>query len=224
MFPPIGTGQTRPDAKDAKDDGGRGVDRRRLAVRGMLVAAGAALVSQLIVVGAVPRVLGAIEPESYVLPYRATDAQPSNVLAREAFVLLNQARAAVGLAPLERQDALDAIARGYACALFAAGFLSHVSPDGGGPRARLLAAGVQADVLGENLAYAASVPDAHDALMASLPHRENILYAGYRRLGIGVADGARKGVVVVEDFASDVRLSRRPPAPETELLVGPTIP
>jgi len=60
--------------------------------------------------------------------------------------------------------------------------------------------------------------------MASLPHRENILYAGYRQLGIGVADGARKGVVVVEDFASDVRLSRRPPAPETERLVGPTSP
>jgi len=188
----------------------------------MLAAAGAVLVSQLIVAGVPTRVLGASEPESYVLPYHAADAQPSDALALEVFTLVNQARTAAGLTPLERQDAVEGIARAYARALFTTGFLSHLSPEGEGPRARLLADGVDADVVGENLAYAADVLEAHAALMASPPHRDNILYPGYRRVGIGVTDSAGKGVVVVEDFTSDVRQSRRPPAPET--AVGPTMP
>src|SRR5271155_699241 len=119
MLPPTEAPPTLGRRRRQEHDGGRGVTRRRLAVRGLLVAAGAVLASQLVVVGTIPRVLGTSALESYVLPYCAAAAS-SPVLARETLVLVNRARGAARLAPLAHQDALDAIARAYARELFAA--------------------------------------------------------------------------------------------------------
>ena len=77
--------------------------------------------------------------------------------------------------------------------------------------------------MGENLAYAAGVREAHAALMASPPHRENILYPGYRHVGIGVTDGAGQGVVVVEEFTNNIH-ARRPPSPGMEPVRAATRP
>ncbi|HLJ60345.1 MAG TPA: CAP domain-containing protein [bacterium] len=151
----------------------------------------------------VPLALGTTEPVAYALPYHleAVPARPD--LATTVLNLLNETRVAAGLAPLMPHETLQRIARAYGRELFARGTLSHVSPDGKTPRDRVVGAGIQVRVVGENLAYADDVTEAHDALMASAPHRSNILYPGYRLVGIAVLDGGSDGVIVVEDFTDD---------------------
>ena len=45
------------------------------------------------------------------------------------------------------------------------------------------------DVLGENVGVGGTVESLHDAFMASPPHRHNVLYRQYRRVGVGVGRG-----------------------------------
>ena len=54
---------------------------------------------------------------------------------------------------------------------------------------------------GENLAYAPTVEIAHQGLMNSPGHRENILRPSFGRVGIGVIDGGVYGKMFTQDFA-----------------------
>lgn len=150
-----------------------------------------------------PRALGSSEPAAYTLPYHLADAPFRADLAITVLNLVNETRVAAGLVPLMPHDTLQGIARTYGQQLFARGMLSHVSPDGKTPRDRVLDAGVRVRVVGENLAYADDVEAAHGALMASAPHRANILYPGYRLIGVAVLDGGTDGIIIVEDFTDD---------------------
>jgi uncharacterized protein YkwD len=174
-----------------------------------LIAGSAPLVWRT-VVGPAPLALASPEPVAYALPYRldAVPARPD--LAMTVLNLLNETRTAAGLAPLMPHDTLQRIARAYGRELFARGTLSHVSPDGETPRDRVVSAGIRVRVVGENLAYADDVTAAHQALMASAPHRANILYPGYRLVGIAVLDGGADGVIVVEDFTDNSVISPLP--------------
>jgi len=153
--------------------------------------------------GRAPLVLGTPEPVAYALPYHLEAASFRPDLATTVLNLLNQTRVAAGLAPLMPHDTLQRIARAYGQELFARGTLSHVSPDGKTPRDRVVGAGIRVRVVGENLAYADDVAEAQTALMASAPHRSNMLYPEYRLVGIAVLDGGSDGVIVVEDFTDD---------------------
>jgi len=146
----------------------------------------------------------ALTADVHALPCRAAAARPSGTLKLALFVLLNLARVSARLAPLAQHGVLRWVARAYSHESFASGHLSHLSPGGETPRDRIQAAGVQPHILGENLAYAATVREAHVALMASAPHYVNILYPAYRLVGIGAMDGGPKGVLVVEDVADEV--------------------
>lgn len=53
---------------------------------------------------------------------------------------------------------------------------------------------------GENLALAPSVPIAHTGLMNSPGHRANILQSGFGRVGIGILDGGKRGLMVTQNF------------------------
>jgi uncharacterized protein YkwD len=66
---------------------------------------------------------------------------------------------------------------------------------------RLVESGVEFIIAGENLALAPSLELAHDGLMQSLGHRENILASEFGRVGIGVIDGGIYGKMIVEVFA-----------------------
>jgi uncharacterized protein YkwD len=61
--------------------------------------------------------------------------------------------------------------------------------------------------MGENLAMAPSVRQAQDLLMASPPHRENILKPEYDRVGIGVVVAPNGERWFTEDFAGGAPLS-----------------
>ncbi len=152
--------------------------------------------------GPAPRVLGG-EPLAYALPYHVQAAPVRADLAMTVLNLLNETRVAAGLVPLMPHDTLRRVAQAYGEDLFARGTLTHISPDGRTPRDRIVEAGVRVRTVGENLAYADGVMAAHDALMASAPHRANILYPAYRFVGVAVVDGGADGVIVVEDFTDD---------------------
>lgn len=156
--------------------------------------------------GAIPRAPAAPAPNrteltrSYVLPYRIAQAPASAAMESTMLALLNQSREAAGLAPLNANTTLRTVARLHGTDMFAFGYLSHQSRDGRLPLARVEAAGLSPWHVGENLAYAQDVPEAHRLLMNSPDHRSNILSPVYRWIGIGVMDGGPHGVIVVEDF------------------------
>lgn len=140
---------------------------------------------------------GAVMP----LPYRVPQAAPRSDQELTALNLVNRDRAAAGLRPLAPHAGLRAAARAHGLELFARGSLSHRSLDGRWPDQRLRGLGIRVTVVGENLAYAADVREAHSVLMGSPPHRKNLLSPRFHLVGIAVLDGGRHGVVVVQNFS-----------------------
>ncbi len=139
----------------------------------------------------------------YPLPVRVASPQIDEDLEVTVLNLTNQQRVAVGLAPLMPHATIQSAARAHGKEMFAWGYLTHVSRDGRSPRDRVLGLGVRVRLIGENLAYAEDARAAHDALMASEPHRRNILLPQYRLVGVAVVDGGPEGVIVVEDFSDE---------------------
>jgi uncharacterized protein YkwD len=84
--------------------------------------------------------------------------------------------------------------------MFARGYFAHVSPEGLSPFVRLTRAGVKYLTAGENLALAPTLRIAHTGLMNSPGHRANILQPSFGRLGIGITDGGRRGLMVSQEF------------------------
>jgi uncharacterized protein YkwD len=84
--------------------------------------------------------------------------------------------------------------------MFARSYFSHISPEGLEPFDRMHQAKVRFFSAGENLALAQTLPSAHQGLMNSPGHRANILRPAYGRVGIGVLDGGRYGLMVTQNF------------------------
>lgn len=147
--------------------------------------------------------LGGSSPQVYALPVRVVDSRFDEANEAALVNLVNQERVSAGLAPLLPDATIQSAARAHGRELFAEGYLTHLSRDGRTPRERVLELGVHARLIGENLAYAADAHAAHAALMASVPHRHNILLPDYRLIGVAVVDGGPDGVVVVEDFSDE---------------------
>ncbi len=148
-------------------------------------------------------VFGGSSPQVYPLPARVADSQIDEAHETAVVNLVNQERVAAGLVPLMPHATIQSAARAHGREMFASGYLTHLSRDGRTPRDRVLRLGVRVRVIGENLAYAADARAAHDALMASEPHRRNILLPEYRLIGVAVVDGGPDGVIVVEDFSDE---------------------
>jgi uncharacterized protein YkwD len=143
------------------------------------------------------------EPESgerVDLPYTVTNTQPRPELETEMLKLVNRERQAAGLKPLEPDPELTEVARKHSADMFARGYFSHVNPEGKSPFDRMQADGVRFLTAGENLALAPTLSIAHTGLMNSPGHRANILRAQFGRLGIGVMDGGRRGLMVTQNF------------------------
>ena len=125
-----------------------------------------------------------------------TDGEAEGELLTKA----NQERAKAGLSPLQLDDGLAQAAREHAAALAAEQQLSHQLP-GEPPLAQRLAArtSLHLDRGGENVASAPSVEQAHESLMLSPAHRENLLNASYNVAGFGVVRSGHT-FYVTEDF------------------------
>ncbi len=154
---------------------------------------------------ALDRTLGklTIEPgsqEVVSLPFTVADASPRPDLEAAMLVLLNEERRAHGLAPLEADPKAAEVARMHSRDMFARGYFAHVSPEGEDAFERMRHAGLRFGAAGENLALARTLPMAHQGLMNSSGHRANILRPAFRRVGIGILDGGRYGLMVTQNF------------------------
>jgi hypothetical protein len=119
--------------------------------------------------------------------------------AEALYEMINAARVSERVSPLARDARLDELARAHAEAMRAARKTAHDAGDGD-LNQRLENAGLELGA-GENVAHAASAVLAERALWASPSHRQNLLFADFGLLGIGVAPDADGTLWVCEIFA-----------------------
>ena len=133
---------------------------------------------------------------------------------RAALLCVIDAERAARDLPLVRESAqLERAAQGHADDMVARHFFEHVTPGGSTLGDRVHATGYIAGrpdwELGEAIAWAQQPLDTPVTLMrawlASPEHRANLLRAGYKRIGIGIARGTFQGydgaTIVTADFA-----------------------
>ncbi|MFF5995798.1 Ig-like domain-containing protein [Lysinibacillus sp. KU-BSD001] len=102
--------------------------------------------------------------------------------------LINQARVAEGLNPLIYTPDYNAIGRDHSADMVQHQYFSHTNLDGESAKERMDAGGLAFSWYGENLAYGQySAIYAHEALMNSAGHRENILRPHFTHVLVGVA-------------------------------------
>ena len=121
-------------------------------------------------------------------------------LEAKMLILVNTERRKAGIGPLQADTALTAIARKYSAEMFAKGYFSHYTPEGKSPLDRLREARIGFLTAGENLAIAPTLSMAHQGLMNSPGHKTNILRPAFGRLGIGIIDGGRHGLMISQEF------------------------
>ncbi|HEY8558946.1 MAG TPA: CvpA family protein [Pyrinomonadaceae bacterium] len=144
-----------------------------------------------------------IEPgsnERVELPFRVADPRPRPDLEAEMLALVNRERAAGGLPPLAADPEMTEVAHRHSADMFARGYFSHYTPENKDPFERMREARVKFRAAGENLALAPTLAMAHTGLMNSPGHRENILRPAFGRVGIGILDGGRRGLMVSQEF------------------------
>jgi len=127
--------------------------------------------------------------------------------ATRFYALINEARLDEGLPPYEQSRLLTAAAQGHADDLLSNNLASHVGSNGLSAAERIAEVGYVAwgsgATVGENFwtGYG-TVEEAFDWFMDDPPHRDNILNARYREVGIGVATAEDGKNYYVLDFGA----------------------
>ncbi len=130
----------------------------------------------------------------------AEPAAPDPDGARQVFRWVNEFRVQNGKAALQWDERLAQAAMEHAFLCSANRELSHQYAGEPTLRLRLAKFNVLLDRAGENLSMDATLRAAHEGLIASPPHRANMLSADYDAVGTGVVM-AKGHYYVVEDFA-----------------------
>lgn len=125
--------------------------------------------------------------------------------AKQLLDLVNRERANAQLPPLAWDAGLARAARAHVLAMAAAHVLTHQLKNEPSLPVRLVAAtSLRLDAEGENVALNVTVQGAHQGLMNSPPHRENILDAHFNYAGFATA-WEQGQLWVVEDFGHAMR-------------------
>jgi len=143
------------------------------------------------------------QPESDAtikLKFTDADAPSRPDLETKMIGLVNEERKRVGLTPLVADPQLTSLARSHSKDMLSRGYFSHYTPEGKDPFERMREARIPFRSAGENLAFGATLKIAHRGLMESQGHKENILRPSFRRIGIGVLDGGRYGLMITQEF------------------------
>jgi uncharacterized protein YkwD len=138
--------------------------------------------------------------ETVKLPFTVAAPKPRTDLEVKMLEFLNAERRAHGLRALQADPEAAEVARAHSSDMFARGYFSHISPQGEDPFDRMRRGGLRFRAAGENLAMARTLPMAHQGLMDSPGHRANILRPQFGRVGIGIVDGGRYGLMVTQKF------------------------
>ncbi len=115
--------------------------------------------------------------------------------------MVNAERTSRGLKALRVDATLTEMARAHSLDMVQRRYFSHYTPEGRSVADRADAAGLAYRIVGENLALAPDLQSAHDGLMASQGHRENILRPDFTRIGIGIYREEGLGLVITQNFA-----------------------
>jgi hypothetical protein len=119
---------------------------------------------------------------------------------RELLRLANQERRKAGAAPLQLDEGLTLAARRHAAAMAGQAQLSHQFPGEPSLKLRLAAKSeLLLDRAGENVSMDTSVEQAHQGLMLSAPHRDNLLNPEYNVAGFAAARNGNR-LYIVQDF------------------------
>lgn len=144
-----------------------------------------------------------IDPESekfVKLPYKVESPKERPDLEVKMLDLVNQERTSRGLQPLKADPEMQKVAREHAKDMFERSYFSHYTPEQKDPFDRMKAHHIRFLTAGENLALARNLTMAHEGLMNSPGHRENILRPAFGRVGIGILDGGIYGIMVAQEF------------------------
>lgn len=153
-----------------------------------------------------------------------TTAQPLNTTAAEQAIreAVNRERVARGVAAVEAEGGIAAVARNHSRDMIARGYYAHESPDGETPLDRIDDGPASCEVVGENIAATwwhqpfeaadggrdrhTTVEELADGVakqwLSSSSHRENMLDPRWERTGVGVAVTKDGEVLVTQNFCS----------------------
>lgn len=123
-------------------------------------------------------------------------------MEQQMISLVNQARAQNNLPALQVDMQVTNVARVKAQDMIDNNYFSHNSPKYGSPFDMMKSFGVHFVKAGENIAGNQTVQAAHNALMNSPGHRENILSPDYTHIGIGIKQGGQYGNMFTQMFVS----------------------
>lgn len=139
--------------------------------------------------------------ETINLGFTVTDALPRVDLENKMIELVNSERSKKSLPALSFETVLRDVARGHSQDMFARGYFAHLSPEGKNVANRVEGLKLTLSVVGENLAYAPTLELAHQGLMNSPSHKENILSEDYRKIGIAVLESKEHGLMITQVFS-----------------------
>lgn len=148
-----------------------------------------------------------------------TEAQFAELTASKVFELTNQSRVENGLPSLRLNNRLSQAASAKAQDMVNDDYFEHTAPDGKKFWQWIKETGYSYTAAGENLAMDFTTAEsAHNALMASSSHRNNILKSNYAEMGVAVLEGklnGRQTTVLVEHFGTPTSPTVVAQAPET---------
>jgi len=123
---------------------------------------------------------------------------------RQLLEMANADRARAGRPPLKMDEGLVQAARAHAAEMAARRELSHQFSGEPALTQRISAnSALHLNREGENVAIATTADDAHQALMASAPHRDNLLSPSFNVAGIGVFRKDNR-IYVAQDFGDSL--------------------
>lgn len=122
---------------------------------------------------------------------RTAYARPASD-TQHVIALINNYRAANGVAPLAEAGDADAKAQQQAANMASSGNIYHSN----------LQSGIQPgwSAIGENVGVGSGLDAIESAFQASAPHRANLLSGAYNQVGVGVAVGSDGRLYVAQEF------------------------
>ncbi len=136
------------------------------------------------------------------LGYKVENPIIDEAAENEMLEMINIERKKAGADPLEKDEALRAVARAHSEDMFRRGYFSHLTPEKKTLADRLKDGKIKYIVSGENLALSASVKQAMEGLMNSPGHKKNILSENYSKAGIGALKGGQYGIIFTQNFSN----------------------
>jgi hypothetical protein len=128
--------------------------------------------------------------------------------------LANTERRQRGLEPLKTNASLTAAAYAKASNMFSEQYWDHFGPNGESPWQFIRASGYEYSYAGENLGKGfTSSEGLHQAWMASITHRDNIINEHYTEIGVAVVNGT----LLNQNITLVVQLFGRPVGRQTNL-------